>query len=148
MQRTGIYRDYTITIDGKDIRIVDTKTNREIPIRNYYDKLWIRTVNKQTNKPTNVALLRVLYITFIDSTITSMNRVYPKDGDYTNYQLDNLIVSDSQINVGRKKKLNARQIKRILDDYNNEDYQQNITRISKKHKLSKGTVWQVVNGVY
>ncbi len=130
------------------MQIVDTNTNREIPIRSYYGKLWIKITDSQTNKSANVALLRVLYITFIDSSITSMNRVYPKDGDYTNYQLNNLIAMNGQIRAGRKKKLSQRQIRRINEDYNNDDYQQNITQIAKKYNLSKNTIRQVVEGVY
>lgn len=148
MKKVGNYKDYEIVIDGKDIRITDLRTNKEIPIRRYYNKLWIRVTDSESGKSKIVALLRILYITFIDSTITRWDRVCPKDGDYTNWQLENLEIACGQKGAGRKKKLGPSQVRRIVNDYNNPDNQCNINKLALKYKVSKNTIRQVVEGGY
>ena len=148
------WRRYGPYLIYRNATIIDVRTGKRIKPTLKKGRYYVGLRMDESKKKTRPnPLLRILYKTFIDDAIGPHDYIVPKDGNYLNYDIDNLqMITASEFNetfnkhCGRKRVVTRDLYKKIL--FLNEKGL-SLRSISKICKLSTNTVSHMLrNGFY
>ena len=144
--RYTIFRDGRCYDNGKKAFI-----NKHLRKGKYILRLHLDENNEK--KVTMVFVHRLLYSLFIDSSITRLDYVLPKDGNFKNIDLENLY--RCPISLYRKQKLGNSGRKKVADQGKIDDirHDRNINHmtfmeLSMKYDISVYTIHKIIHGKY